>query len=166
MRITTLHSFNTAPPLAARDLLLACAAVPRWADEVVAGRPYADLDAAVQTARTAAAPWTDAEVDAALERHPRIGERASDGTPDAAHSRREQSAVDTADATTTHRLAAGNRAYEEKFGHVFLIRAAGRSGADILAALDQRLTNDPATERRIVADELREIAVLRLQELS
>ena len=60
------------------------------------------------------------------------------------------------------RLRAANEAYEERFGRVFLIRAAGRSAAEILAALESRLTNDDATERRVVADQLRQIALLRL----
>lgn len=163
MKITTLHGFNTAPDLAARDLLLTCVAVPRWADELIAARPYSGLEAVLQAARTAADPWTEDEVDAALSRHPRIGERATGEEADAGHSRREQSGVDSSDTTTAQQLRNGNRAYEERFGHVFLIRAAGRSSADILAALDARLSNDPDTERQIAADELREIAVLRLQ---
>ncbi len=50
------------------------------------------------------------------------------------------------------RLAAGNRAYEERFDRVFLIRAAGRSGPEILAELDRRLGNDAATERAETVD--------------
>src|SRR5690625_3743422 len=159
----TLEQFNSAEEDAAERLLLACAAVPRWARAVAAGRPYASRDALLDAARTAASPWTEEEVDAALARHPRIGERAEGQGADAAHSRREQSGVDTSDADVAERLRAGNRAYEERFGHVFLIRAAGRSAAEILSALDERLGNDPATERRVVAEQLREIAVLRLE---
>ncbi|HLV05304.1 2-oxo-4-hydroxy-4-carboxy-5-ureidoimidazoline decarboxylase [uncultured Georgenia sp.] len=159
----TLEQFNSAEEDAAERLLLACAAVPRWARAVAAGRPYASRDALLDAARTAASPWTEEEVDAALARHPRIGERAEGQDADAAHSRREQSGVDTSDADVAERLRAGNRAYEERFGHVFLIRAAGRSAAEILSALDERLGNDPATERRVVAEQLREIAVLRLE---
>lgn len=159
----TLEQFNSAEEDAAERLLLACAAVPRWARAVAAGRPYASRDALLDAARTAASPWTEEEVDAALARHPRIGERVEGQDADAAHSRREQSGVDTSDADVAERLRAGNRAYEERFGHVFLIRAAGRSAAEILSALDERLGNDPATERRVVAEQLREIAVLRLE---
>jgi len=159
----TLEQFNSAEEDAAERLLLACAAVPRWARAVAAGRPYASRDALLDAARTAASPWTEEEVDAALARHPRIGERAEGQDADAAHSRREQSGVDTSDADVAERLRAGNRAYEERFGRVFLIRAAGRSAAEILSALDERLGNDPATERRVVAEQLREIAVLRLE---
>ena len=60
-------------------------------------------------------------------------------------------------------LAEGNRAYEERFGRVFLIRAAGRSAAEILDALTERLAHTPAEEEPVVAEQLREIAVLRLK---
>lgn len=163
MTRNALRDFNAADEAAARRLLLACAAVPRWAEEVAAGRPYADVGAALRAARTAASPWTDEEIDAALARHPRIGDRAEGRDADAAHSRREQSGVDTSDASTAGRLREGNRAYEQRFGHVFLIRAAGRGAEEILAALEERLTNGKATERRTAAEQLREIAVLRLQ---
>ena len=158
-----LARFNAADDAAAHRMLLACADVPRWAQEIVDGRPYPDVEAALEAARTAAHPWTEDEIDAALARHPRIGERASGPGADAEHSRREQSGVAGDDATTAERLRRANHAYEERFGHVFLVRAAGRDGEEILAALDQRLTNDPATERRVVAEQLREIAVLRLR---
>jgi 2-oxo-4-hydroxy-4-carboxy-5-ureidoimidazoline decarboxylase len=160
---TALARFNEADVQEAREMLLACAAVPRWADDVVCGRPYADLDAALTAARTVAQPWTDEEIDAALARHPRIGERPQGRDADAAHSRREQAGVDGVDGETARRLRDGNLAYEERFGHVFLIRAAGRTAPEILSALEERLTHDPATERRIAAEQLREIAVLRLE---
>ena len=67
------------------------------------------------------------------------------------------------DDDVQQRLADGNRAYEDRFGHVFLIRAAGRSGEEILAALEDRLGNDAVTESAIMAQQLREIAVLRLE---
>jgi 2-oxo-4-hydroxy-4-carboxy-5-ureidoimidazoline decarboxylase len=60
-------------------------------------------------------------------------------------------------------LASGNRAYEEKFGRVFLIRAAGRTAPEILAALNERLAHTAAQEDAIVAQQLREIALLRLE---
>ena len=160
---TKLAWFNGTGQQDAQNALLACAAVPRWASEVAARRPYPTVEAALEAARTAAVPWTDEEVEMALSRHPRIGEQARSHDVDADHSRREQAGVDITGAEVRRRLEAGNRAYEERFDRVFLIRAAGRSAADILQALEQRLANDPVTEREVVAEQLREIAVLRLQ---
>jgi len=157
-----LNDFNTAAPDEARALVRSCAHVDRWVDAVVAGRPYASVDQVAQAALTLAQPWTDDEVDAALARHPRIGEQARGQATDAQMSRQEQSGVAT-DAGTQARLAEGNAAYEARFGHVFLIRAAGRSADEILEQLQQRLTNTPDVERRIAAEQLREIAALRLR---
>ena len=80
-------------------------------------------------------------------------------------SRSEQAGVDPADSALTEALARGNRDYEDKFGRVFLIRAAGRTAPEILRVLNERLTNTPAEEDTIVAQQLREIAVLRLEGL-
>ncbi|MFD4994520.1 2-oxo-4-hydroxy-4-carboxy-5-ureidoimidazoline decarboxylase [Cellulosimicrobium cellulans] len=159
----TLDEFNRLSPEEAREALLACAHVGRWADAVAAGRPYASVEDAADAALAAADPWTDAEVDAALSRHPRIGERAQGDAADASMSRSEQSGVDTSDGDVQRRLVEGNRAYEERFGHVFLIRAAGRSAEEILEQLTERLGNDADTERANAARNLREIAALRLK---
>jgi 2-oxo-4-hydroxy-4-carboxy-5-ureidoimidazoline decarboxylase len=60
-------------------------------------------------------------------------------------------------------LQAGNAAYEERFGHVFLICATGLSGEQMLAALRQRLENDEASERVVATTELRKITALRVR---
>ena len=142
-----------------RDQLLSCLSVPRWADDVLAGEPYADRAAAVARADEAARVLTDEELDQALAGHPRIGERGD------AQSEREQAGVDPEAGDTAARLAAGNAAYEERFGRVFLIRAAGRDAEAILAELDRRLGNDDAIERAETVDNLRQIALLRLEAL-
>ncbi|WP_153397647.1 2-oxo-4-hydroxy-4-carboxy-5-ureidoimidazoline decarboxylase [Ornithinicoccus halotolerans] len=159
---TGLAGFNEAPREESVALLTRCADVPRWAEEVADGRPYADLPTLLESARSAADPWTEQEVDRALAGHPRIGERPTGRGGATAHSAREQAGVGR-DEETTRRLTEGNRAYEERFGHVFLIRARGRTGAEILAELERRLANDPATERAEAAAQLREIALLRLE---
>jgi 2-oxo-4-hydroxy-4-carboxy-5-ureidoimidazoline decarboxylase len=159
----TLDAFNALSEDEARTRLAECLDVPRWVDTVLAGRPYADRDALRATA-TEAADLDDAELEAALARHPRIGERAGAGH-DAAHSAREQAGVDPADRDVATRIAAGNVAYEERFDRVFLIRASGRTGPQILAELERRLGNDDETERAETVQQLREIALLRLDQL-
>lgn len=161
---TSVAEFNELPAEEARSVLASCLDVPRWVQEVLDGRPYADLASLTDRAGEAAASLSQAELDAALARHPRIGERASAGH-DAAFSAKEQSGVDPADGDVAARLSAGNRAYEERFDRVFLIRAAGRTAPMILAELDRRLGNDEATERDETVAQLREIALLRLRQV-
>jgi OHCU decarboxylase len=115
--------------------------------------------------RAADEVWTSLGPDdwlEALEGHPRIGEG---GGRSPGWSRQEQAGVGDAGQDLRERLARGNAAYEARFGHVFLISAAGRDAPDILATLDQRLGNDPDTELRVAADEHRRITRLRLGKL-
>jgi 2-oxo-4-hydroxy-4-carboxy-5-ureidoimidazoline decarboxylase len=160
-----LARFNDAADDEARRLLLTCLDAPQWADRVLAGRPY-DTIGEVEAAMVAAsATIHDEELDRALARHPRIGERADADRHDAAHSTREQSGVDRDDVELARRLEDGNRAYEERFGRVFIVRAAGRSGQDVLEHLHQRLDNSDELERAATIDQLTQIAVLRARTL-
>ena len=158
----SLSEFNAAERAGAAEAVRPCLDVDRWVDALVDERPYADLTELLVVARSAADPLTDDELASALNHHPRIGERAAGASAEASLSRSEQSAV-SPDADVQRRLAEGNRRYEERFGHVFLIRAAGRTSEEILASLEDRLGNDPETEKSIMADQLRQIALLRLE---
>lgn len=151
-----LERLNIAEPAQAEQALLACCAARRWADELLARRPYHDLAGLRRVSHTVLESLTWDDVAEALGSHPRIGERATGTGREAAWSRDEQSGVGTAD------LVAGNVAYEERFGHVFLICATGLSGETMLAALRERLGNDPDTERDVVRAELAKIVDLRL----
>lgn len=160
-----IEEFNALPAQDARELVAPCVAIPSFAEAVVAGRPYADVAGALAVAREHAAGWSDAEVEAALADHPRIGERPQDDSASAAMSAREQAGVDPADAEVQARLAEGNRRYEERFGRIYLVRALGRTAGEMLELLEQRLTNDPAAELAVTKQQLGEIALLRLEEL-
>jgi 2-oxo-4-hydroxy-4-carboxy-5-ureidoimidazoline decarboxylase len=70
-----------------------------------------------------------------------------------------------ADQAARAGLAAGNQAYEARFGHIYLVCAAGKSAPDLLAILRARLANDPDTERQVVRSELIKINDLRLTRL-
>ncbi|MDR7251667.1 urate oxidase [Nocardioides sp. BE266] len=159
-----LPAFEAMPADEAGELLRTFLDVPRWADDVLAGRPYADTGELEAAMVAASATMTDDELEQALARHPRIGERADAAKHDAEHSTREQSGVDRGDADVVRRLEEGNRAYEERFGRVFIIRAAGRDAEEILAELRRRLTNPDDAERAETIDQLTQIAVLRMKE--
>lgn len=156
-----LDRFNDLAPEAAAEALLACCASPGWAARVAAGRPYptqADLVVAGVAAFDDLG-WTDLRQ--ALDAHPRIGERPQGEQAEAAWSRREQSGVHGAE----DELRNVNQAYEERFGHLFLIFASGRSAEEVLTAARGRLGNDDETEQTVVRGELRKIVELRLERL-
>jgi len=146
----------------AQERLYSCFASRRWAQRVAEGWPYEDLDSLLGAAERAWSELEPSDWADALAGHPRIGER---GGSSPAASEREQSGVRVAAASTLDQLAAENRLYEARFGHVFLIAAAGKSADEILAALRGRMENDPVTEARVAAEEHRKIARLRLREL-
>lgn len=160
-----LGGFNAASPDEAAAALLACCASRRWAAGVVAGRPYRDFAHLEATADALLAGLDWADVREAVDAHPRIGERPEGGGREAGWSRDEQSAAVTPDEGVRAELRAGNAEYERRFGHVFLIRAAGLPAGAVLAALRRRLGNDAAAERDEVRAQLRGIAALRLAKL-
>jgi allantoicase len=154
-----LRRFHAMPAGVAEGVLLGCASAPDWAAAIVAGRPYRDLDALIGTASEGILALDEKGLTAALAGHARIGAPA-DGV-----GAREQAGAAGLDEAGRAALAEGNRAYEERFGHVYLVRAAGRSGEDLLALLHERLRNDPDTEAEVVRAQLAEITALRIEAL-
>ncbi|WP_113716275.1 2-oxo-4-hydroxy-4-carboxy-5-ureidoimidazoline decarboxylase [Arthrobacter dokdonensis] len=158
-----LEHFNEAAPDEVLAALRPCIDIERWAREIIAARPFSSVRELMEMAGNAASPFTADEVASAMAHHPRIGERAAGAGAEAELSRQEQSAVDPANEQIVRALAEGNRAYEAKFDQVFLIRAAGRSPQEIINTLHQRMDNTAEEENLIVAEQLREIALLRLE---
>jgi 2-oxo-4-hydroxy-4-carboxy-5-ureidoimidazoline decarboxylase len=157
-----LDRFNHASQAEAEQQLHACFASISWANRVAAGRPYAGLAQLLEACESA---WSELAPDewlAAIKGHPRIGEGGGHAPKS---SEREQSVVSAAPPDTLAALAAENRAYEARFGHVFMISASGLTADDVLAALRHRLRNDPETEADMAAGELRKITRLRLERM-
>jgi 2-oxo-4-hydroxy-4-carboxy-5-ureidoimidazoline decarboxylase len=163
LTVAALDDFNAEPAERAAEVLQACNAAPSFAEQVLAGRPYADAESLVARAEqiARALPWD--EVATALAAHPRIGDRVEGSSAEAQASRKEQSSMGGAAVEVRAALMEGNRAYEERFDHVFLIRAVGRSPEEMLAELRRRLTNDEAEERAEVTEQLAQITGLRVR---
>ncbi|SEJ23974.1 2-oxo-4-hydroxy-4-carboxy-5-ureidoimidazoline decarboxylase [Demequina mangrovi] len=142
--------------------LLTCLRVSRWAEEL-SSRAYGTLLELERAAVSAATPLSPEEIDEALAAHPRIGERRDGDDAESRFSQSEQASSASGDEALAARLAEGNRAYEQRFDRVFLIRAAGRSREEIVGELERRLRNEDAVELAEVADQLRGIALLRLR---
>lgn len=160
MRAIGLSAFNELSERQRMHALFEVCSSPIWARRVLAGGPFPDAEALLDRADRVLAELPDVELDAALDGHPRIGDR-----PDNASSAREQAGVAGADAAVKAELAAKNREYEDRFGYVYLVCASGRSAEELLAILTERLGNDPETERRVMRSELAKINRLRLQRL-
>ncbi|MGJ8521669.1 OHCU decarboxylase [Carnimonas sp. R-84981] len=157
-----LDHFNHLPRAKAQPLIAPCVAIPGWIDALLKHRPYSNHAALMDFANKLTQQWGEAELEQALSAHPRIGEQPGGNQAHAALSRQEQSAVDQHDARLAEQLREGNARYEARFGRVFLIRAKGRSGEEILQALTQRLDHGDAEEVTESLQQLREITLLRL----
>jgi 2-oxo-4-hydroxy-4-carboxy-5-ureidoimidazoline decarboxylase len=155
-----LSGWNALPYADAVVALRGCCASSRWAEQVTADRPYATPEQLYAAAERVLAELDEADVDEALAAHPRIGDR-----PTGADSRREQAGVAGASTDTKAELAAANRAYEDRFGQVYLVCATGKDADELLAILRSRLGNDPTTERRVLRAELAKINRIRLSRL-
>ncbi|MBS2548121.1 2-oxo-4-hydroxy-4-carboxy-5-ureidoimidazoline decarboxylase [Catenulispora sp. NL8] len=161
--VTALNAWSAEQ---ARQELSACCASRRWVAAMASGRPYGGWTelAAAASAAIKALRWSD--VLEALDAHPRIGDKAAGQSREAQWSRAEQSAAAGGAESVLWEVAAANAEYEQVFGHVFLIRAAGRSAEEILAAARRRLDHDAATEQQVVRAELAEIVLLRLERVA
>lgn len=159
----TLDEFNNATRDAAVTAIQPCLDISRWVETIADQRPFENTQALLETARHAAEPFTQAEIDGALAHHPRIGERAAGSGTEARMSAAEQASLGDSSTELEAELAAGNADYERKFDRVFLIRAAGRSRSEILAELKRRMAHTEDEELPVIAGQLREIALLRLE---
>lgn len=152
---------NGLPANAARAALTRCCSSRRWVDAMLATCPFASDAALFEAAEDV---WWALGRDDWLEAfggHPRIGEQGIDS-----FARHEQAGMNRAGEETRAALAQGNREYEARFGHVFLICATGKSATDMLGALRARFGNDPVAELRIAAGEQAKITRLRLEKLA
>ncbi|HEX7332852.1 MAG TPA: 2-oxo-4-hydroxy-4-carboxy-5-ureidoimidazoline decarboxylase [Pyrinomonadaceae bacterium] len=159
---------NSLPAAEAEKELLQCCGSTRWARQMIAARPYATLEALLASANDI---WWSLDRNDWLEAfrsHPKIGEKkAADPVSTQARqwSGQEQAGVATASQDTVDSLAQLNRAYEEKFGFIFIICATGKTSGEMLSALRERIEHDPADELPIAAAEQSKITALRLNKL-
>ena len=175
-----LRHLNALLPESAEAELHACCGSREWTKRMAARRPFRTLAHLIEAADETWRALGEQDWLEAFRAHPRIGERrsgrsepppppASTRTMELLESKRwaeqEQSRVQAADAVMIDSLSHGNREYEARFGHIFIVCATGKSASEMLAILEQRLTNDAATEVRIAAEEQRKITALRLEKL-
>ena len=163
-----VERLNSLSPEEAGRELLACCGSREWARRMAAARPFGSV---AELLERADAVWWELDGEAwreAFRSHPRIGEaraRAPRTERERAWSAGEQAGMRTAAEETEHALAAGNRAYEARFGFIYIVCATGKTAEEMLALLHQRLANDPAAELHAAAEEQRKITRLRLEKL-
>jgi OHCU decarboxylase len=163
-----LKRLNSLPANEAEAEFGKCCGATNWARRMAAERPFANSNQLVTMADRV---WWSLEADDWLEAfasHPKIGENkpARATAAEAQHwAVQEQSGLQNALEETVRSLAELNREYETKFGYIYIVCATGRSSEEMLAILQERLSNDAETELRTAAREQSRITKLRLRKL-
>lgn len=163
-----LQRLNSLRSGEAESELLKCCGSRKWAERITAERPFESVDELLAKADRV---WWSLEPRDWLEAfhsHPKIGEKkaaAAVAVEAQGWSDDEQAGVRDSTAETTAALAKLNRAYEEKFGYIFIVCASGKSSAEMLAILRARLENPASEELRNAAAEQAKITHLRIRKL-
>jgi allantoicase len=146
-----------------------CCGASRWAKAMAETRPFASAEQLFHAAEKCFLELTREDWLESFRAHPRIGEKKAAASPAAlaaaGWAEQEQAGARSADAATVTALAEANRAYETRFGHIFIICATGKTPAEMLAACKRRLANDAEKELSIATDEQRRITHLRLEKI-
>jgi allantoicase len=148
--------------------LLSCCGSHAWAAGMADRRPWKSLDEVFLAAHEVWSSLSPSDWLEAFKAHPRIGEKKAERSQDPrakAWSEGEQSGLDAAAMAIKDKLAEGNRAYDAKFGHIYIVCATGKTAEEMLADLMERLGNDAEAEVKVAAGEQSKITRIRLEKM-
>ncbi|MEO8575111.1 MAG: 2-oxo-4-hydroxy-4-carboxy-5-ureidoimidazoline decarboxylase [Gemmatimonadales bacterium] len=163
-----VEELDSIPAGQAAEALRSCCGSSRWVKEMVRRRPFGSVADVLASADEAWDLVTDDDRHEAFSHHPRIGDRQAAATQSsraAEWSAGEQSAVQSATETVQSELAKVNREYEDRFGHIYIVCATGKTPEQLLEIARKRLANNPEKELHVAAEEQRKITQLRLKKL-
>ncbi len=164
----TLTELNALDPETAAGVLQRCCGSPQWVSQMLAARPFANLDHVIERSEEIWWRLSEADWKEAFRCHPQIGDLASlrdKFAATATWAEGEQSGVRSASEEILQKLAEGNRMYAERFGYIFIVCATGKSAEEMLNLLNARLVNPPEIEITLAASEQAKITRLRLEKL-
>lgn len=157
-----LARFNALAPADATAALREVCASAAWVAAMRSRRPYATVDDLNAASDAVTAELTAEELAQAMAAHPPIGRPE----PGDARAAREQRGMGDASEALRAQMLELNLAYQDRFGHVFLICATGLTGERIRDALLERLGHTADQERETVREELAGINRIRLTRLA
>ncbi len=163
-----LEILNHLPQPEARAAFERCCGANRWISSMMVLRPYRDRQALLTASDRAFDQLTSTDWIEAFRHHPRIGEvpgTLSRLSPAADWAGNEQRGATDVSEATRAALVRRNRDYEARYGFIFIICATGKTGDQMLAELEKRMSNDPETELEVAADEQKKITALRIAKL-
>jgi 2-oxo-4-hydroxy-4-carboxy-5-ureidoimidazoline decarboxylase len=160
-----LERWNAVSVKEAVKEILPCCGSNAWAGGMAARRPFPDVTTLLAVSDQTWSNLTAEDWMEAFRSHPRIGEsRAAPSATvqSASWSAQEQKNVAAAGDIVKVALVEANREYEQRFHHIFIVCATGKSAPEILKILRHRLRNDDATELHEAAEQQRQITRIRL----
>jgi 2-oxo-4-hydroxy-4-carboxy-5-ureidoimidazoline decarboxylase len=164
-----LARWNALEADSAARAVLPCCGSHAWADALAERRPFASTAALLAASDAVWAALPEEDWREAFDSHPRIGQQhahAATAESLAWSSEEQRTAMSSASENNSSAqlvLAERNRQYEERFGRIFIVCAAGKSATEILAILDRRMKNTAAAEVLEAAEQQRQITQLRLR---
>ena len=164
-----LACWNQLPPQQAAEDILPCCGSRAWANAMANRRPIASEGALFDVSDEVWCNLGEADQEEAFRSHPRIGQSSAkqhlqpSGQRSSDWSADEQNSVAKENDSVKSRLAVLNAEYEKRFGHMFIVCASGKSASEIEEIIQQRLKNDPQTERLKMAEQQRQITRIRLK---
>jgi allantoicase len=147
--------------------MLSCCGSTAWAKSMSDGRFASDAEMCAQ-ATACFAQLNEADWLEAFAAHPRIGGSKPVGVATATSqqwSGHEQRGAAHAADDVKRELAGLNDDYLRKHGFIYIVKATGKSAAEMLDILKGRVHNDRATELKLAAAEQEKITLLRLLKL-
>jgi 2-oxo-4-hydroxy-4-carboxy-5-ureidoimidazoline decarboxylase len=160
-----LARWNSLDLAAAAREALPCCGSQAWAAALASARPIEDEESLIETSSSIWRTLPEEAWQEALDSHPRIGQnhaQAHATEQSLRWSAKEQRAALSKDEAAKLVLEDANRRYEERFGRIFIVCASGKTSTEILAILEARMQNDPATELHEAVEQQRQITQLRL----
>ncbi len=166
--MTAVHCFNELTEAEAKARLTQCCGASRWVESMLDRRPFASAAELQSAAQHAFAELNEPDWLEAFAHHPRIGDIDSlrkRFAATAAWAGSEQAGASAANEETLRSLARGNDGYFDKHGFIFIVCATGKSAAEMLALLRERLPHSRAEELKLAAGEQQKITALRIDKL-
>jgi 2-oxo-4-hydroxy-4-carboxy-5-ureidoimidazoline decarboxylase len=159
---------NNATADQAFSIIEACCCAPRWVEAMVASRPFLTKQAVFETAQVIWQSLDEHDYLIAFEGHPQIGDISTLKAKYASTSQvagHEQAGMSLAQEDLLKEMAQVNQDYLHKFGFIFIVCASGKSAEQMLNLIKNRITNSPAVELSIAAQEQAKITQIRLEKL-
>lgn len=160
----TLSEFNQLSDAEALEQMLKCCYSHRWASEMIAKRPFENIESLKQTAESIWSSMNEIAILEAFSGHPQIGDMKALKVKYSRASA-EQGQVQEADPETLQALMDQNARYLDKNGFIFIVCATGKSAEEMLDLLNQRIDNDRQTELKNGAEEQQKITQIRIDAL-